>query len=68
MAEYQRVEYRIGPDGKITETVIGATGDRCVTVTAGIEQALGKVEQRDYQPEYEEDADMLNQQVIQQQQ
>jgi hypothetical protein len=50
MAEYQRIEYRIGPDGKVVETVLGATGDRCVTTTAAIEQALGEVETREYLP------------------
>lgn len=53
MAEYQRIEYRIGPDGKVVETVLGATGDRCVSTTADIEQALGEVETREYLPEYE---------------
>jgi Protein of unknown function (DUF2997) len=58
MAEYQRIEYRIGPDGKVVETVLGATGDRCVSTTAGIEQALGEVETREYLPEYDEVADV----------
>jgi Protein of unknown function (DUF2997) len=64
MAEYQRIEYRIGPDGKVVETVLGATGDRCVSTTAAIEQALGEVETREYLPEYE--AGELAQETVQQ--
>lgn len=59
MPEYQRVEYRIGKDGKIVETVIGATGPQCVTTTQGMEQALGTVEGRERLPEYEAEDDRL---------
>jgi hypothetical protein len=55
MSEYQRIEYRIGKDGKVIETVLGAAGDRCTQATAGIEQALGQVESREFLPEYYED-------------
>ena len=30
MAEYQKVEYRIGKDGKIVERVLNVTGSSCV--------------------------------------
>lgn len=40
MAEYQKVEYRIGKDGKITESVINASGSSCTTTTVGVEKAL----------------------------
>jgi Protein of unknown function (DUF2997) len=52
MAEYRKVEYRIGKDGKITETVLNATGASCTETTAGVEKALGKVESQDLLPEY----------------
>ncbi len=65
MAEYQRIEYRIGPDGKVVETVLGATGDRCVTTTAAIEQALGEVETREYLPEYEVAVELVQESVYQ---
>ena len=52
MAEYQRIEYRIGKDGKVTETVINASGSSCTTTTSEMEMALGKVEQRQLLPEY----------------
>ncbi len=52
MAEYQRIEYRIGKDGKVTETVIGATGTGCVEATAAIEAGLGNVDTRELLPEY----------------
>jgi hypothetical protein len=48
MTEYQRIEYRIGKDGKVIETVLNASGDRCLKATAGIEQALGRVESREH--------------------
>lgn len=52
MAEYQQVEYRIGKDGKIIETVLNATGTSCVDTTKGIEQALGDVSRQELLPEY----------------
>lgn len=54
MAEYQRIEYRIGKDGKIIETVLGASGLSCTTTTSGMEQALGQIESRKLLPEYYE--------------
>ncbi|WP_416671866.1 DUF2997 domain-containing protein [Egbenema bharatensis] len=55
MTEYQRIEYRIGKDGTVTETVLSASADRCLEATAGIEQALGRVETREQlQPDSED--------------
>lgn len=54
MAEYQKIEYRIGKDGKIVETVIDGAGTSCTEATAGIEQALGKVETQELLPAYYE--------------
>jgi hypothetical protein len=53
MAEYQRIEYRIGKDGKIVETVIGGLGSTCIQATTGLEAELGQVEQREFLPECE---------------
>ena len=52
MAEYQKIEYRIGKDGKIMETVLNAAGSSCTETTAAIEQALGQVTARELLPEY----------------
>ncbi len=52
MAQYQKVEFRIGKDGKITETVINASGSSCTLGTADMESALGAVEKRELLPEY----------------
>jgi hypothetical protein len=52
MAEYQKVEYRIGKDGKIVETVLNASGSSCTNTTKGIEQALGEVSSQELLPEY----------------
>ncbi|MEH1936654.1 MAG: DUF2997 domain-containing protein [Nostoc sp.] len=54
MAEYQKIEYRIGKDGKITETVSNASGSSCTSTTSGIEKALGEVENQELLPEYYE--------------
>ncbi len=55
MAEYQRIEYRIGKDGKITEAVVGGAGPSCTQATQAIEQSLGTVENRELLAEYYEE-------------
>jgi hypothetical protein len=55
MAEYQKIEYRIGKDGKVTETVLNASGEQCTVTTQGIENALGHIESRELLPEYYSD-------------
>ncbi|WP_448265597.1 DUF2997 domain-containing protein [Nostoc sp. DSM 114159] len=70
MAEYQKIEYRIGKDGKITETVIGASGASCTSTTSGIEDALGDVETQQLLTEYyegEENVTGTEQQSLKQQ-
>ncbi|WP_164929381.1 DUF2997 domain-containing protein [Gloeobacter violaceus] len=47
MAEYQRIEYVIGKDGKITERVSGVEGGHCTEITAELEAALGRIERRE---------------------
>ena len=54
MAEYQKIEYRI-KNGKITETVINASGSSCIEATLGVEKALGEVESQKLLPEYYKD-------------
>jgi Protein of unknown function (DUF2997) len=54
MAEYQKVEYLIGKDGKITEKVINASGTTCTETTAAVEKALGEVQSQELLPEYYE--------------
>ncbi|MBD2036475.1 DUF2997 domain-containing protein [Leptolyngbya sp. FACHB-321] len=65
MAEYQKIEYRIGKDGKIVETVLNASGTSCITATSAIEQALGTVESRELLPSYDESEDALAVDLIQ---
>jgi len=60
MSEYQRIEYLIGKDGKITERVINGSGTECVSATSGIETALGEVVNRDLLPEYYEIPEDVN--------
>lgn len=59
MAEYRKIEYRIGKDGKITETVLNASGPSCTETTAEMEKALGKVEKRELLPDYYETGENL---------
>ncbi|MDX2215993.1 MAG: DUF2997 domain-containing protein [Oculatellaceae cyanobacterium bins.114] len=58
MAEYQQIEYRIGKDGKVIETVLNADGTHCTLATANLEEALGTVESRELLPEYYESEDV----------
>jgi len=59
VAEYQKIEYRIGKDGKIIETVIGGSGPSCVDLTQVIESDLGIVESQELLPEYYESCESL---------
>ena len=65
MAEYQKIEYRIGKDGKIIESVLNASGASCTDTTKGIEQALGEVSSQELLPEYYEgEEDLTTQEDI----
>jgi hypothetical protein len=57
MADYQKIEYRIGKDGTVTETVLNSKGETCILVVEGVERSLGEVESRELLPEYYDDAD-----------
>ncbi|CAD5911701.1 DUF2997 domain-containing protein [Planktothrix agardhii] len=65
MAEYQKVEYRIGKDGKITEKVIEGHGSNCVDATTQIESALGTIESQELLPEYYQDQELISSDEIQ---
>ncbi len=60
MAEYQKIEYRIGKDGKIVERVLNATGSSCVETTKGLEKSLGEIESQELLPEYYEGEENIN--------
>jgi hypothetical protein len=57
MAEYQKIEYRIGKDGKVTETVLNGKGETCISAVEGLERSLGEAESRDLLPEYYDDVE-----------
>jgi hypothetical protein len=59
MAKYQRIEYRIGKDGTISETVVDGLGASCTDATHDLEEALGTVEQREFKPEYYDDDEAI---------
>ncbi|MEM9927398.1 MAG: DUF2997 domain-containing protein [Cyanobacteria bacterium P01_D01_bin.50] len=59
MAEYQKIEYRIRKDGKVTEEVIGSTGLSCTIATSVIEKKLGEIKSQELLPEYYEDEENL---------
>lgn len=65
MAEYQQIEYQIGKDGKITETVLGGSGTSCTTATETLEAALGNIEQRELLPQYYEEAEVVTSETLQ---
>ncbi len=65
MAEYQKIEYRIGKDGKITETVINGVGASCTTATSGFEAALGAIESQELLPEYYDGSEHLTVEAVQ---
>jgi hypothetical protein len=52
MPEYIKVEYRIGKDGRVAETVLNGSGSSCTLATAGLESALGAVQKRELLPEF----------------
>lgn len=60
MAEYQKIEYRIGKDGKIVERVLNVTGSSCVETTKGLEKSLGQIESQELLPEYYEGEENIN--------
>jgi len=59
MAEYQKIEYRIGKDGKIVERVLNVTGSSCVETTKGLEKSLGEIESQELLPEYFQDDELM---------
>ncbi|MBD2570475.1 DUF2997 domain-containing protein [Anabaena lutea] len=59
MAEYQKIEYRIGKDGKIVERVLNATGSSCVETTKGLEKSLGEIESQKLLSEYYQDDELI---------
>jgi Protein of unknown function (DUF2997) len=59
VAKYQKVEYQIAKDGKVTETVINGSGESCILATEALEKSLGRVESRKLLPEYDDGADNL---------
>ncbi len=56
MPQYQQIEYRIGKDGQVTETVINASGPTCVSSTTKLEAELGQVTHQEFRPEYYSEA------------
>jgi len=59
MTDYQRVEYRIGKDGKIIETVLNGSGTTCTNLTSEIEHAIGTIESQILLPEHYEGDEFL---------
>ncbi len=59
MANYQKIEYRIGKDGKIIETVLNGSGKICTDLTSEIEGSIGTIESQTLLPEYYEGDEFL---------
>ena len=60
MTEYQKIEYRIGKDGKIVEKVLNATGSSCIETTKEVEKSLGKIESQEFLPEYYQEDESIS--------
>jgi hypothetical protein len=52
--EMQELEITISMDGQVQVGVKGAHGQECLSLTRGIEDALGEVTERNFRPEYYE--------------
>lgn len=52
MPDQPIITVRIAPNGTVTIAVQGVAGADCTNLTAGLESALGTVEQRDYTDAY----------------
>ncbi len=59
MTDYQKIEYRIGKDGKIIETVLNGSGTTCTDLTSEIEHSIGVIESQKLLPEYYEGDEIL---------
>lgn len=57
MAIYRQIEYRIGKDGKVIETVLNGMGESCTLATENLERSLGAIESRELLPEYHDSED-----------
>ncbi|MDF1660884.1 MAG: DUF2997 domain-containing protein [Planctomycetota bacterium] len=52
MSNKEELEIKIGEDGQVTVEVIGGDGSSCLRVTKDIEEALGKVADRQLKTEF----------------
>ena len=50
--EHQNVEVVIDKEGNVVIEVDGVKGKKCDAITKQLEKVLGKVESKDYKPEY----------------
>lgn len=61
----QELEISIDRDGKVSITVRGVKGESCTDLTKVLEEALGKLEERQYTEEYYEPPPTVQQDNIQ---
>lgn len=52
MTNFQKIEYFITKEGKVTERVIEGIGDSCTKLTQNIEKSIGQVNAQELLPEY----------------
>jgi hypothetical protein len=64
MAHYQKIEYRIGKDGTLTENVLNGQGETCLLATEDLERSLGDVESRDLLPEFDDNSAQVGIDVV----
>ena len=56
----QELEIIITPKGEVKIQVIGSQGKECLLITKSLEEALGKVKERNFKTEYYQDAQEQN--------
>ncbi len=64
-AQPQQVLVYINEAGETEIEVVGASGKSCTALTLPLEQALGKVEGREFKPEYRQSDVTVSQQLRQ---
>ena len=50
--EKQTLKFTIRQDGQVTEEATGFTSNQCVEITKSIEEKLGNLETRQFNPEF----------------
>lgn len=53
--EYQNIDVKISREGKVFLEVSGVKGKKCLELTKELEESLGKLEIREFKPEFKDE-------------